>query len=140
MWRMASLLLLLLLRYGVLKSATSVFVLLLDLVIRRRLAPFPVQMAILVTTLGGLIAGIGDLSFNAAGYGLALASAGTTAAYMVTIGILGEDFKMDSSTMLLYNAMWSAPAAILVLIVNGEVQHIYATLAATSAAKGATCL
>ena len=114
--------------YGVLKSATSLFVLILEYMFRNKKASLVILLSICVTTLGGFIAGIGDLTFDLKGYILALSSAATTAAYIVVVGILGEDFKMDSSTMLLYNALWSAPVSIVILIVNNEISQISTAL------------
>ena len=114
--------------YGVLKSATSLFVLILEYAFRNKKASIVIQLSILVTTLGGFIAGFGDLTFDMTGYILALSSAATTAAYIVVVGILGEDFKMDSSTMLLYNAIWSAPVSIVILILNNEIVQIISAM------------
>eukprot|EP00271_Cylindrocystis_brebissonii_P000833 TRINITY_DN11017_c0_g1_i1.p2 TRINITY_DN11017_c0_g1~~TRINITY_DN11017_c0_g1_i1.p2 ORF type:complete len:393 (+),score=90.09 TRINITY_DN11017_c0_g1_i1:295-1473(+) len=106
--------------YGVLKSSTTPFVLLLDYVMRSKLASLPVQLAVFTTTLGGLVAGFGDLTFDMAGYALALGSAVATAAYVVIVGKLGEELQLDSFSLLLYNNCWSLPFSLLFVIVNGE--------------------
>ncbi|GAQ81319.1 Nucleotide/sugar transporter family [Klebsormidium nitens] len=106
--------------YGVLKSSTTPCVLLLDYIMREKKASLRVQLAVYATTLGGLIAGAGDLSFHLPGYILALSSAMATAAYVVIVGKLGEELSIDSFTLLLYNNCWSLPFSLLLVLANGE--------------------
>eukprot|EP00270_Netrium_digitus_P010221 TRINITY_DN3157_c0_g1_i1.p1 TRINITY_DN3157_c0_g1~~TRINITY_DN3157_c0_g1_i1.p1 ORF type:complete len:356 (+),score=84.11 TRINITY_DN3157_c0_g1_i1:360-1427(+) len=106
--------------YGVLKSATTPFVLFLDYIMRSKKASLRVQLSVYMTAMGGFIAGLGDLSFNAAGYILALSSALATAAYVVIVGKLGEELQLDSFTLLLYNNCWSLPFSFLLVLTNGE--------------------
>ena len=61
--------------YGILKSATTPFVMLLDYLLRQRVPSARIQGAVWLTTAGGLVAGYGDLYFDPLGYALALASA-----------------------------------------------------------------
>ena len=70
--------------YGVLKSSTTPCVLLLDYLMRKKTASRRVQGAVMVITLGGFVAGVGDLTFDGIGYVLALGSALSTAAYVVS--------------------------------------------------------
>lgn len=106
--------------YGVLKSATTPFVLALDYAMRGKTASLRVQLSVYMTTFGGLIAGMGDLTFDIAGYILALSSALATAAYVVIVGKLGEELQLDSFTLLLYNNCWSLPFSLLFVMLNGE--------------------
>eukprot|EP00850_Spirogloea_muscicola_P009380 SM000052S17772 [mRNA] locus=s52:600604:602854:+ [translate_table: standard] len=106
--------------YGVLKSSTTPFVLALDYIMRDKKASTRVQLAVYLTTFGGLLAGFGDLTFDLAGYILALSSAMATAAYVVIVGKLGEELQIDSFTLLLYNNFWSLPFSFLLVFVNGE--------------------
>jgi solute carrier family 35 protein len=87
---------------------------------REKKASLRVQLAVYATTLGGLIAGAGDLSFHLPGYILALSSAMATAAYVVIVGKLGEELSIDSFTLLLYNNCWSLPFSLLLVLANGE--------------------
>lgn len=111
--------------YGVLKSATTPFVLLLDYVLRDKRASMRVQLSVYMTALGGFVAGLGDLTFDMAGYILALSSAMATAAYVVIVGKLGEELQLDSFTLLLYNNCWSLPFSFLLVVANGEMGALY---------------
>lgn len=111
--------------YGVLKSSTTPFVLLLDYVLRDKRATLRVQLSVYMTTAGGFVAGVGDLTFDLAGYILALSSAMATAAYVVIVGKLGEELQLDSFTLLLYNNIWSLPFSLLLVVANGELGALY---------------
>lgn len=106
--------------YGVLKSATTPFVLVLDYILREKKSSSRIQMAVFMTTFGAFVAGVGDLTFDFAGYVLALSSAMATAAYVVIVGKLGEELQLDSFTLLLYNNCWSLPFSFLLVLTNGE--------------------
>ncbi|CAI5509873.1 unnamed protein product [Closterium sp. Naga37s-1] len=114
--------------YGVLKSATTPCVLLLDYLLRAKRASLRVQLSVYMTALGGVIAGAGDLTFDLPGYVLALSSALATAAYVVIVGKLGEELQLDSFTLLLYNNCWSLPFSFLLLALNGELPAVQRVL------------
>jgi solute carrier family 35 protein len=106
--------------YGVLKSATTPFVMLLDYGLLGKVASRRVQAAVFLTTLGGVLAGAGDLEFTLLGYVVALMSAATTAMYVVLVGKIGDELQLDSFTLLLYNSLWSAPLSMCVVFAFGE--------------------
>ena len=106
--------------YGVLKSATTPFVMAIDWVMMGKVAPARVQAAVWLTTLGGVCAGTGDLEFNFLGYLVALCSALCTAMYVVLVGKIGDELQLDSFTLLLYNSLWSAPLSLAICFVFGE--------------------
>lgn len=114
--------------YGVLKSSTTPFVLMLDFVLRDKKASTRVQLAVYTTAFGGLVAGMGDLTFDLAGYVLALSSALATAAYVVIVGKLGEELQLDSFTLLLYNSCWSLPFSFLLVLLNNEIHAVNSVL------------
>mmetsp|Transcript_25275 Transcript_25275/g.47800 ORF Transcript_25275/g.47800 Transcript_25275/m.47800 type:complete len:364 (-) Transcript_25275:234-1325(-) len=111
--------------YGVLKSSTTPCVLLLDYLLRNKSASRRVQIAVLVITLGGFIAGYGDLTFDLVGYILAISSALSTAAYVVMVGKLGDDMHMDSWMLLFYNCLWSLPLSVLLMLAKGELASLW---------------
>jgi solute carrier family 35 protein len=110
--------------YGILKSSTTPFVMLLDYILRGRVPATRIQMAVWVTTVGGLVAGFGDLHFEPLGYVLALSSAACTACYVVLVGKLGDELQLDSFTLLLYNSLWSTPLSFAITILTGEVAGV----------------
>eukprot|EP00232_Nephroselmis_pyriformis_P015182 CAMPEP_0182886858 /NCGR_PEP_ID=MMETSP0034_2-20130328/20467_1 /TAXON_ID=156128 /ORGANISM="Nephroselmis pyriformis, Strain CCMP717" /LENGTH=379 /DNA_ID=CAMNT_0025020199 /DNA_START=132 /DNA_END=1271 /DNA_ORIENTATION=- len=110
--------------YGVLKSATTPCVMFLDYVLRKKHASRRVQLAVYMITMGGIVAGYGDLTFDVTGYFMALASAMSTACYVVVVGKLGEEAQMDSFSMLMYNCMWSLPMSLGLVLVTGEWRSI----------------
>lgn len=111
--------------YGVLKSATTPFVMLLDYIMMRKVANRRVQMAVWLTTLGGVLAGTGDLEFTLLGYLVALASAMCTALYVVLVGKIGDELNLDSFTLLLYNSLWSAPLSLMICVAFGEHRAVW---------------
>eukprot|EP00898_Chlorokybus_atmophyticus_P004674 jgi/Chlat1/5207/Chrsp33S05046 len=110
--------------YGVLKSSTTPFVLLLDFFMRKKVASLRVRLAVYATSVGGFIAGYGDLTFDMLGYTLALLSALATAAYVVMVGKLGDDLQVDSFTLLMYNCIWSLPMSVMLVLITGEYVRI----------------
>ena len=106
--------------YGVLKSSTTPFVMLIDYAMLGKVASARVQAAVWVTTLGGVLAGTGDLEFTFWGYLVALSSALCTAMYVVLVGKIGNELNVDSFTLLLYNSMWSAPLSLALMLACGE--------------------
>lgn len=110
--------------YGILKSATTPFVMLLDYLLRQRVPSARIQGAVWLTTCGGFVAGYGDLYFDPLGYALALASAACTACYVVLVGKIGDDLQLDSFTLLLYNSLWSTPLSLAITVLTGEVAGV----------------
>mmetsp|Transcript_38555 Transcript_38555/g.53538 ORF Transcript_38555/g.53538 Transcript_38555/m.53538 type:complete len:376 (+) Transcript_38555:332-1459(+) len=110
--------------YGVLKSSTTPCVMFLDYILRGKVATNRVQLAVFTITFGGFVAGLGDLTFDLSGYILALSSAMSTAAYVVLVGKLAEDLKMDSWMLLFYNCCWSLPMSLIIIIPTGEASKI----------------
>ena len=110
--------------YGILKSSTTPFVMLLDYLIRGRVPTGRVQAAVWLTTMGGFVAGYGDLAFDPLGYALALASAMCTACYVVLVGKIGDDLQLDSFTLLLYNSLWSTPLSFAITVLTGEARGV----------------
>lgn len=110
--------------YGILKSATTPFVMLLDYTLRQRVPSGKIQLAVWLTTMGGFVAGYGDLYFDPLGYALALASAACTACYVVLVGKIGDDLALDSFTLLLYNSLWSTPLSLAITVLTGEVSGV----------------
>lgn len=106
--------------YGVLKTTTTPFTMLVDYVMCGRVAPMAVQLPVYATTLGGVIAGFGDLTYDPLGYLMALSSALATAGHVVVVGKLGHELKMDSFTLLMYNCFWSLPASMVLVCAVGE--------------------
>jgi len=110
--------------YGVLKSSTTPFVMLIDYAMMGKVASARVQGAVWVTTLGGVLAGTGDLEFTLWGYLVALSSALCTALYVVLVGKIGDELHLDSFTLLLYNSLWSAPLSLVLCFLCGEHREV----------------
>mgnify|MGYP001802006778 CR=1 FL=1 len=92
----------------------------LDYVMRKKVAPMNIQFPVYMVTFGGLVAGYGDLTFDPLGYAWAIASAIATAAYVVIVGKLGDEVKLDSFSILFYNCIWSTPLCLMLMLVKGE--------------------
>ena len=104
--------------YGILKSSTTPFVMLLDYILRGRVPATRIQMAVWVTTVGGLVAGFGDLHFEPLGYVLALSSAACTACYVVLVGKLGDELQLDDVSTVQEMFTWTSDALL------GEVNRL----------------
>lgn len=110
--------------YGVLKTTTTPFTMLVDYVLTGRVSPMTVQLPVYATTIGGVIAGFGDLTYDPLGYLMALSSALATAGHVVVVGKLGEELKMDSFSLLMYNCMWSLPFSLVLMVAEGEHERL----------------
>jgi solute carrier family 35 protein len=54
-------------------------------VIKRRMPSISITLAVVLVVTGGVVAGIGDMSFNVMGYTFALLSCTTQAAYLLLV-------------------------------------------------------
>jgi len=67
---------------------------------------------------GAIIAGAGDISFNAMGYILIMANCVITAMYLVLIAKKTEETKLDSFGLMYYNNILSLPIVIVLVFLT----------------------
>ena len=110
--------------YGVLKSGTTLFVMVIDFVVRKKSVGERIKRSVYLITLGGMIASAGDLSFDLPGYLIALGSGMATAGYVVVVNKLGDDLGLDSFSLLMCNCIWSVPIAGGAALLRGELTDL----------------
>ena len=112
--------------YTMLKRLTPAFVLLAS-AFSGRPPPPTVVMSTLLTVAGCVVAGIGDLAFDARAYALAVASCITQTAYLLTVERAKQG--LSSHELLLYNSLLSVPFLLLMCILDGELASAPTSLA-----------
>lgn len=85
-----------------------------------------VVAAVATMVIGAIVAGAGDLAFDAHAYGLVLASNASTALYLATIARLGKSSGLNSFGLIWANSVVCAPVLLLASAVNGEIRQALA--------------
>ena len=109
--------------YNVLKRLTPIFVLGGKMLFSFGRSDPPSQQvsgAVAVMILSTLVAGAGDLAFDLNGYLLGLTSCVLQAAYLLLVERTGTEKELNSTELMLYNGVLSAPFLLVVTLLNGE--------------------
>ena len=107
--------------YSTVKRLTPMIVLGVKTVVNRKLPNPRVLTAVVMVVAGCVVAGFGDLSFDAAGYTIAFASAFFQATYLLLVEHTGAEKGVGSAELLLYNSVLSLPFLLALVVLNGEV-------------------
>lgn len=125
--------------YNVLKRLTPMMVLAVKSAVRRRWPQPQVSLSVLLVVAGCVVAGLGDLAFDPAGYLFALGSCTMQAAYLLLVEFQGAG-GISTSEMLYYNALSSLPFLLLVVAATGEAGQLPGAYAAAVGRSGAATL
>eukprot|EP00898_Chlorokybus_atmophyticus_P005077 jgi/Chlat1/5570/Chrsp369S05364 len=106
--------------YNVLKRLTPCVVLAMGGLVDRKLPSRNVSLSVMVTVLGCVVAGIGDLAFDLKGYAFACMSCLLQSAYLLCVQKTGVEKGISSSTLLAYNALLSIPPLFVIAAATGE--------------------
>ncbi|QDZ24235.1 sugar phosphate transporter [Chloropicon primus] len=110
--------------YSTVKRLTPMLVLGVKVCVMRK-RPHPhVLTSVVLVVAGCVVAGAGDLSFDAAGYTLSFMSSFFQAAYLLVVEHTGAEKGVGSAELLLYNSVLSLPFLLLLVVLTGEVYHI----------------
>lgn len=102
--------------FSTLRKTTAMVVLILEAVILKKRAPASIWLSISIMVLGGLIAGVTDLSFSPIGYLLVCICCIATALYLVLIVRVSSTSKLGTFALLYYNNVLALPLMILYLV------------------------
>lgn len=106
--------------YHVMKRLTPVIILVAKYCSGEGPPPLQVTLSVLTVVAGCILAGLGDLSFDAIGYMMAMTSCALQAAYLLLVERSGTEKGYDSNELLLYNAVLSFPVLVLLIYITGE--------------------
>lgn len=95
--------------FSTLRKFTTMLVLIGERVLLDRRAPGQVWATIWVMVVGGLIAGVTDLSMSLPGYFFVAICCTATALYLILIVRVGASSKLDTFGLLYYNNLLSLP-------------------------------
>jgi drug/metabolite transporter (DMT)-like permease len=95
--------------FSTLRRLTTLIVLIGEHVLLRRYATRPIWMAVIVMTLGALVAGVSDLDFNPMGYMCVTINNVCTAAYLLLIQITKRDLQVSNLQLLFLMNLCSLP-------------------------------
>ena len=109
--------------YSVLKRATPIIVAVLEYVWFHRTSTRLVITSLALCMSGFVLAGLGDLVFDANAYGLALLSCGSQAMYLLQVDKIGRELQMNSHELLYYNSLISMFILTPVVLLTGELHQ-----------------
>ena len=110
--------------YSTMKRLTPMLVLGTKICTTRQLPHPRILLSVVLVVVGCVIAGYGDLSFDAAGYAFAFMSASFQATYLILVEHTGSEKGIGSAELLLYNSVLSLPFLLIVATATGELGQI----------------
>jgi solute carrier family 35 protein len=111
--------------FSTLRRLTTLIVLIGEHVLLRRYATRPIWMAVIVMTLGALVAGISDLDFNPMGYMCVTINNVCTAAYLLLIQITKRDLQVSNLQLLFLMNLCSLPFLVTAFLAF-DAQQVWA--------------
>lgn len=115
--------------FSTLRRLTTLIVLIGEHVLLRKYATRPVWVAVIIMTLGALIAGISDLDFNPVGYMCVTVNNLCTAAYLLLIQVTKRDLQVSNLQLLFLMNLCSLPFLVVTcLIFDAQLVLSYAYL------------
>jgi len=106
--------------YNTLKRMTPIVVIVMGVMVDGKSPQRNIILAVSTTSLGCIVAGAGDLSFDLYGYIYASLSCLLQAAYLVSLQKTGAEKGLDSATVLFYNSLLSLPPLLAIVSVDGS--------------------
>ena len=110
--------------YSTVKRLTPMLVLGYKIFVTRRMPQHSILLSVAIVVLGCVIAGAGDLSFDAAGYAFAFLSCSFQATYLIVVEQTGSERGIGSAELLLYNSVLSLPFLLVVMVLTGEIYDV----------------
>lgn len=121
--------------YSTLKRLTPMMVLLCKALWTRTVPARSLCLSVFLVVLGCVVAGYGDLSFNAMGYTFAIMSCVLQASYLVSVEAQGAK-GMETSVLLYYTAITSLPFLLVVSYSLGEIDQMVNVFNSAAAQNG----
>ena len=108
--------------FSVLKRFTPILVAGMELLLLGRRTSSKVTASLALCAGGFVLAGMGDLVFDARAYALAMLSCASQAAYLMSVERVGKELQMQSHEMLFYNSALSLLLLTPIVLATGELQ------------------
>lgn len=108
--------------YSVLKRFTPLLVAAAEFVLFGKRTSRRVLAALALCMIGFILAGLGDLVFDARAYALAMISCASQGAYMISVDHVGRALEMQSHELLYYNSLLSLLVILPWVVYTGEMQ------------------
>lgn len=102
--------------FSTLRRLTTLIVLIGEHVLLRKYATRPIWLAVIVMTLGALVAGVSDLDFNPMGYMCVTINNLCTAAYLLLIQITKRDLQVSNLQLLFLMNLCSLPFLVITFL------------------------
>ncbi|XP_070186766.1 uncharacterized protein [Littorina saxatilis] len=113
--------------YGVLKRCVPISTMVLSVAILGKGWPSRWTMVtVCLLSIGCIVAGYGDLTFNLLAYSCGVGSNFTQALYLLLVQRFAQSQKMSTIETLQLNCFNSLPILVLAALANGEVQTLWA--------------
>jgi solute carrier family 35 protein len=112
--------------YSTFKRLTTAVVLAMEYFVLHKKPSLMVIGCVMVMSVGAVVAGLGDVSFDLTGYSMAIISCIVQAAYLVTVSKKEKELDLNSFGLLNYNSILSLPFVILVGFIKDEYASAWA--------------
>lgn len=119
--------------YTAIKRLTPMSILVIKSVWKRSWPKATLTCSVMLVVVGCIIAGIGDLAFDARAYAFAFSSVITQALYLLLVEFQGDSGTSSTSELLWYNALTALPLLSLITAANGDFYKV-----GISATKGSS--
>lgn len=106
--------------YNALKRLTPVMILVAKSCMTRTLPPWQIAGSVLLIVGGCVVASLGDLTFDAAGYCYALLSCLLQCCYLLLVERTGAEKDASTWELLYYNAVLSLPFIAVTMVLTSE--------------------
>ena len=108
--------------FSVLRRVTTLFVMWGEFLYLGRKPSADKLKAVLVLTSGAVVAGLGDMNFDAWGYSMVFITCVVNAAYLVLIVETKKATELSSFGLLFYSNIIAAPLLLTYCVVSGELR------------------
>eukprot|EP00002_Diphylleia_rotans_P035448 TRINITY_DN7735_c0_g1_i1.p1 TRINITY_DN7735_c0_g1~~TRINITY_DN7735_c0_g1_i1.p1 ORF type:complete len:236 (+),score=48.13 TRINITY_DN7735_c0_g1_i1:88-795(+) len=109
--------------YNTLKRLTTVVVLMAEQIIMGKTTSNQIKLSVLLTVIGALMTGRGDLEFDGWGYFFAGLAIFFQAGYLILVAKVGST-GLDTFNILYYTSFISLPFLMLLAVITGEHEQL----------------
>jgi len=98
----------------------------LEYFLLKKVPSTPIVVTVAVMSVGTVVAGAGDVSFDLTGYSMAIGSCILQALYLVVVAKKEKELDLNTFGLLFYNSVLSLPFVFLAGFLKSEYSHAYA--------------
>lgn len=111
--------------YSTFKRLTIAVVMVLEYFLLKKVPSKAIVLTVVVMSVGTVVAGLGDVSFDLTGYTMAIASCVLQALYLVVVAKKEKDLDLNTFGLLFYNSVLSLPFVFLAGFLKSEYSAAY---------------